>query len=83
MVNHSVYHLVSSKLGLRYFEKEGTSEKGCVEIEDWDTSVRFVLGFQECSMQSLSAFLLFFGNKENSKSSIFFHSLIIEYFLFA
>ena len=30
----------------RYF-KEGTSEKGCVEIEDWGFSVPFVLGFEE------------------------------------
>ena len=28
-------------------------------------------------MQSPFAFLLFFGNKKNSKSSIFFHSLIL------
>ena len=43
--------------GYGIFEKEGTSEKRCVEIEDWATSVHFVLGFQESSMQSLSAFL--------------------------
>ena len=36
------------------FEKEGTSEKGCVEIEDWETFVHFVLAFLEHSMQSLS-----------------------------
>ena len=32
------------------------SRKGCVTIEDWGTSVYFVLRFQENSMQSLSAF---------------------------
>ena len=32
------------------FEKEGTSEKWRVEIEDWGTSVHFVLGFQENSV---------------------------------
>ena len=36
--------------GFRYFENEGTSEKGCVEIEDWDFSIHFVLGFQENSI---------------------------------
>ena len=35
------------------FEKGGTSEKGCVEIEDWGTSVPFVLGFQENSICTL------------------------------
>ena len=34
-------------------------------------------------MQSLSAVLLFFGNKKSSKSSIFFYSLIIEFLWFA
>ena len=42
--------------GWDIFEKEGTSS-GCVEIEDWSTSVYFVLGFQENFMQSLSAIL--------------------------
>ena len=32
------------------YEKEGTSEKGCVEIEDWGFSLHFVLGFQENSI---------------------------------
>ena len=36
-------------MGLDIFENEGTSEKGCVEIEDWD----FVLGFQENSIYTL------------------------------
>ena len=34
-------------MGWGIFEEEGTSEKGCVEIEDRDFSVHFVLGFQE------------------------------------
>ena len=42
------------------FEKEGTSEKGCVEIEDWGTSVHLVLGFQENSMQSISQSIISF-----------------------
>ena len=29
-------------VGLDIFENEGTSEQGCVEIEDWDFSVQFV-----------------------------------------
>ena len=41
---------------LKYFWKRGRVRKGCVEIEDWGTSVYFVLGFQENSMQSLAAF---------------------------
>ena len=28
--------------GWEKFEKEGTSEKGCVEIEDWGFPVQFV-----------------------------------------
>ena len=71
---------VGSNLGVEiFFEKEGTSEKECVKIEDWGTSVLFALWFQENSMQSLSAFLLFFTNKKNSESSVYFHSLIIEF----
>ena len=35
------------------FEKEETSEKGCVEIERWDFSVHFVLGFRENSIYTL------------------------------
>ena len=35
------------------FEKEGTSEKGCVELENWGFSVHFVLGFQENSIYNL------------------------------
>ena len=31
--------------GWNTFEKEGTSEKGCIEMKDWGTSVHFVLGF--------------------------------------
>ena len=69
--------------GLRYFWKRGNIRKGCVEIEDWGTSVYFVLRFQEDSLQSLSAFLLFSGYKRNSRSFIFFHSLIIEFLRFA
>ena len=61
------------------FEKEGTSEKGCIEIEDWGNFVHSLLGFQENSMQSLSAFC----NKINSKSSIFFRFLIIDFSWFA
>ena len=36
-----------------YFWKRGSIRKGCVEIEDWGTSVYFVLGFQENYMLSL------------------------------
>ena len=50
MVNGTVYQFVSSNLGVEIFEKEGTSKKGCVGIEDWGFSVHFVLGFQEKSI---------------------------------
>ena len=81
MVNNTVYHLVGSNLEFEIFcGKEETSEKGCIEIEDWGACVHFVLGFQE---KNLSAFLLIYGNKKNSKSFIFFHSLIIEFPWFA
>ena len=45
--------------------------------------VYFVSGFQENSMQSPPAFSLFVGHKTNSKSFIFFHSLIIEFLCIA
>ena len=35
------------------FEKEETSKKGCVEIEDWGFSVHFLLEFQENSVYTL------------------------------
>ena len=73
----------SNPRGWDFFENEGTSEKGCFETEDCGTSIHFVLGFQENFMQILPDVLLFFGNKKNSKSSIFFQSLIIELLLFA
>ena len=58
MINNSVYHFADSKQwGWDIFEKEGALEKGCVEREEWGTSVHFVLALQENSMQSLSAFL--------------------------
>ena len=37
-------------MGLNIFENEGTSEKGCIEIEDWGFSVHFGLGFEENSV---------------------------------
>ena len=39
-------------MGLDIFENEGTSKKGCVEIEGWG-SVDFGSGFQENSMCTL------------------------------
>ena len=48
--------LVGSDLRVEIFLKKGNIRKGCVEIEDLGTSVHFALGFQENSMQSLSAF---------------------------
>ena len=40
-------------MGWDIFEKEGTSEKGYVEIEDWSFSLHFALGFQENSIYTL------------------------------
>ena len=34
-------------MDLDIFENEGTSGKGCVEIEEWGFYVHFGLGFQE------------------------------------
>ena len=34
-------------MGLDIFENEGTSEKECIEIEDWGFSVHFGLGFKK------------------------------------
>ena len=48
--------LVLTPGGWDIFEKEGISEKGYVEIEDWDFSVHFVLGFQENPIYTLHLF---------------------------
>ena len=40
-------------MGLDNFENEETSEKGCIEIEDWGISVHFGLGFQENHIYAL------------------------------
>ena len=37
-------------VGLDVFENDGTSENGCIEIEDRELSVHFGLGFQENSI---------------------------------
>ena len=66
---------VGSNLGVGIFLR-GSIKKRCVKIEYWGTSVYFVLRFQQNYMQSLSAY-------EGIKSSIFFHSLIIEFLWFA
>ena len=43
--------------GWDIFDKEGTSKKGCIEIEDWVFYVHFVLWFQENSI-SLYTYVL-------------------------
>ena len=53
MVKNTVYYSVGSNEEGDIFEKERTSEKGCVEIEDWGLSVYFVLGFQENPINTL------------------------------
>ena len=37
-------------MGLDNFENEETSEKGCIEIEDWGFSAHVGLGFEENSI---------------------------------
>ena len=56
MVNNTLYHLLVLTWRLRYFWKRGSIRKGCVEIEDWGTSVYFVFRFQENYMRSMSAY---------------------------
>ena len=57
MVNNTVYHFVGSNGGWDIFEKKGTSEKGCVEIEDWGISVHFALLFKKIPF---TLYVLFF-----------------------
>ena len=60
MVNNTVYQFVGPNQEVEiFFEKEGTSEKGCVEIEDWGFSLHFVLEFQENSIYTLHFTLMF------------------------
>ena len=40
-------------MDLDIFENDGTSEKGCVQIEDWGFSALFGLGFQENSIYTV------------------------------
>ena len=47
------YQFVGSDLWVRYIW-EGTSAKGCVEIEHWGFFVHFVLGFEENSIYTLT-----------------------------
>ena len=53
MVKNTVYQFVGSDLWVRYIW-EGTSAKGCVEIEHWGFFVHFVLGFEENSIYTLT-----------------------------
>ena len=48
VVNFTTYQSLGSNLEVEiFFKKEGTSQKGCIEIEDRGFFVHFVLGFQE------------------------------------
>ena len=53
---HCLIPFFGSNLGVEIFLKKREHQKGCVEIEDWGTSIYFLLRFQEDSMQSLFAF---------------------------
>ena len=44
VVNKTTYHFVGYTRGWDIFEKEGKSERGCVEIEDWGTSGSICFG---------------------------------------
>ena len=47
---HCLIPFVGSNLGFETFLKKMKHQKWCVTIEDWGTSVCFVLRFQENSM---------------------------------
>ena len=50
MVNNTVYHFVGSNLGVEIFlKKREHQKKGGLRLEDWGTSVHFVLGFKKLS----------------------------------
>ena len=53
MVNNTVFQFVVSNLGVEIFLKRKREHIGYVEIEDWDFSEHFVLGFQENSTYTL------------------------------
>ena len=76
MVNSTVYHLLLLTWG---FWKRGNIRKGCIEIEDWGTSLYFVLGPQENSMQNLSAFQLFLVIKGVLKASFTFIPWLLNF----
>ena len=50
VVNNTVYQSIGSNLGWDIFKKEGTSEKRCVERQDWDLPEHFVLRFQDFTL---------------------------------
>ena len=68
--------------GLRHFWKRWNIRKGCVTIEDWGTSYTLYWGFKKILCEACLPFNSFFGYKKNSKSFIFFHSLIIQFLWF-
>ena len=83
-----VYHFVKSWIEVwDILEKERKTEKGGIEIEDWGTSVHLCWGFKKVSCRDNLPFYYFFVAKKKkkigSKTSIFVHSLIIEFFWFA
>ena len=55
VVNNTVYQFVGFNRGVEtFFEKEGTSEKECFEMDDWGFPVHFLLRFQENSIDTSS-----------------------------
>ena len=52
---HCLIPFAGSNLGAETFLKK-MEHASCVTIEDWGTSVYFILRFQENSIESLSAF---------------------------
>ena len=75
----TLYHLLALTWGWRYFWKRGNIRKGYVDIEDLGTSVYFVFGFQENSIQSLFDFQLFFVVKRILKALFSFISWLLNF----
>ena len=79
MVNNTVYYFVGSNLGFEIFlEKREHQKKGVLKKRTGEPLYILHWGFKKIPRKAC----LLFCNKKNSKSSISFHSLIIEFIKF-
>ena len=80
MVNYTVYYLFILTWGLSIFEKEETSEKRCVEIEHWGTSVPLYQGLKKITCKASLLFYCFLPIKIILKVLFSFIPWLLNFF---